>query len=286
MTGFGRAEMQTAIGTLRVEIKSVNNRFLETQFRLPRQMAGLEAEIKKEILKKISRGSLSVYLGWDQEENMGRLTWDKKNVENHVRVLREIAAANNLNDDLSISALMQQSDLIKSESSTSDEKTILKEIKPVMTTALLDFDKSRELEAALIIRDMNKMLAQISRDLTKISKLLPERIKKYRTDLLARIEKLVQGGVDEQRLATEVALMADRMDVSEECTRLDAHIEKFKADLKSDEPVGKRLSFLLQEMNREANTLGTKANDTEITHLAIGLKETLEKMREQVQNFE
>lgn len=289
MTGFGLAEAQSPSGTYRVEIRGVNNRYMDLQLRQPRYFSNLEQKIKKTIGEAISRGSISVYITSDRENEAGKLTWDKDSVENYVRIFREIKKANNLSGDILLSDLMHFSDFIKTTTVQFDDKTLWKHFSPALTAALENYQKSRETEGALIIKDLKKSIAEMLSLLSQVEKQAPQRIEKYSKELTKRIEKLlseIRQGPDEQRLAAEVALMADRFDISEECQRLKAHISAFTKDFQSDEPIGKRMGFLLQEMNREANTIGSKSNDTVISHLSVKLKEYIEKIREQIQNIE
>jgi len=184
--------------------------------------------------------------------------------------------------------LLRVSDLIKMTPVQFDEKTLLKHIGGPLKKALDNYRQSREAEGALTVKDLKKNMGEILKLLDQVEKRAPLRLREYSKDLTARIIKLCTdvGKPDEGRLATEVALMADRLDVAEECMRLRAHVTAFSKDFSSDEPVGKRMNFIMQEMNREANTIGSKANDTVISHLAISLKEIIEKLREQIQNIE
>jgi uncharacterized protein (TIGR00255 family) len=288
MTGFGLAEGHTPSGSYRVEIRGVNNRFLDLQLRVPRLFSNLEQKIKKEITETISRGSVSVFISGDKENEPLKLSWDKNAVENYLRIFKEIKTTFHLAGDIALSDLLRISDLIKMTPVQYDEKTLLKHITPILAKALDAYKKSREAEGALTVKDLKKNLADLLKLLDQVERRAPLRLKEYSKELTARIAKLLSdaGNVDEQRIATEVALMADRLDVSEECMRLRAHVTAFSKDFGSDEPVGKRMNFLVQEMNREANTIGSKANDTVISHLAISLKESVEKLREQIQNIE
>jgi uncharacterized protein (TIGR00255 family) len=286
MTGFGQAEARTSSGVFRMEIRAVNNRYLDIQMRQPRSFANLEPKVKKDITDAISRGSISVFITWDREEGEARLTWDGKAVDDYIRIFREIKKKYKLAGEVSISDLLHFSDFIKSEASLFEEKTLWKHFRPVLSEALADLQKSREAEGDHIIRDLKKMLSDMAALLGKIEVRAPQRVAEYAEELKKRIDKLIKNPPDEQRLAMEIAIMADKMDISEECTRLRAHIGALMKDCDSDEPVGKRINFLLQEMNREANTIGSKANDTGISHLSITLKEIIEKMREQIQNIE
>jgi uncharacterized protein (TIGR00255 family) len=285
MTGFGQAESTTPSGLYHVEIRGVNNRYLELQLRIPKVLAVLEPKIKKLISQNISRGSILLLINWDQESTAGRCTWNKTAAD-FVRILKEIKKEFSLVEDVSLSHLLEAGDLIKVESVQHSEETLWKHLSPILNQAVANFQQHRESEARFIEADLNKMVKNIEKILRKVELRAPARLKKQSSELQKRIASLVGEQVDQSRLATEIALMADRLDISEECTRLRAHIEKYRADVAAEEPAGKRLGFLLQEMNREANTIGSKANDAEISHLAIELKEIIEKIREQIQNIE
>jgi uncharacterized protein (TIGR00255 family) len=289
MTGFGIAEAKTPSGNYHIEIRGVNNRFLDLQLRLPRTFLNLEQKIKKEISQTISRGSVSVFISTDKEDAPLHLTWEKEAVENYVRIFREIKKTFSLSGDITLTDLLHFSDVIKTKTIAYDDKTLLKHIGPALDIALENYRKSRETEGAFIEKDLKKNLDDVLKNLKSIERRAPQRVTEFSKELSVKIEKLLDrtsGKVDEARLATEVALMADRLDVSEECTRLRAHIAAFVADFKQNEPVGKRMNFLLQEMNREATTIGSKANDIEVSHLSIKIKESIEKIREQIQNIE
>jgi uncharacterized protein (TIGR00255 family) len=286
MTGFGLAEGVTPSGTYRIEIKGVNNRFLEVQIRQPRFVNNLEQQIRKEINAFISRGSLTVIIMCDREEESRKLSWDREAVDNYLRIFKEIKEQHNLAGDISLSQLFAFSDIVKADSAVFNDEVIWKQIKPVLIQALNAFQVTREKEAAFIIKELKQTLKGIEKTLRLIEKRAPARITEYAAVLKERVQKLVATEPDPARIALEIAIMADRLDISEEATRLHAHIAKFNEDFSSDEQVGKRLGFLLQEMNREANTIGSKANDTEIAHLSVKLKEDVEKIREQIQNIE
>ena len=289
MTGFGLAEAQSPSGAYRVEIRGVNNRFMDLQLRQPRYFSNLEQKIKKTIGETISRGSISVFITSDRENEAGKLTWDKEAVGNYIRIFREIKKANGLSGDVLLSDLMHFSDFIKTTTLKYDDKTLWKHLSPALGAALENYQKSRETEGAAIIKDLKKSIAEMLSLLSQVERHAPKRIDAYAKELTKRIEKLlsqVGQGPDEQRLAAEVAIMADRLDISEECQRLREHISAFAKDFQSNEPIGKRMGFLLQEMNREANTIGSKSNDTVISHLSVKLKEYIEKIREQIQNIE
>lgn len=289
MTGFGLAEAHTPSGTYRVEIRGVNNRFLDLQLRVPRSFSNLEQELKKEISLAVSRGSVSVFIASDRENDSFKLAWDKEAADNYVRILKEIKKAYSLKGDLVLSDLLQMSNLITSKPVKYDDKTLLRHVRPVLSAALGNYQKSRETEGAHIANDLKKNIHDIIIVLKEVERRAPQRVRDYSKELTKKIQTLLDraaSGSEEGRLATEVALMADRLDVSEECSRLRAHVAAFSADCNSKEPVGKRMNFVVQEMNREANTIGSKANDAAISQLSINLKESIEKIREQIQNIE
>jgi uncharacterized protein (TIGR00255 family) len=286
MTGFGLADGASPSGTYRVEIRGVNNRFLELQIRLPKFAANLEARVKKEISSVISRGSVTVLISCDREDTESKLSWDKKTVDGYMKIFGEIQKAYKLDGKVTLNDLLNFSDFIKSESDAFDEEVLWKHLKPVLAASIEAFQKARETEAAMLVKDLKKLLKEITKSLQMVEKRAPVRIQEYAKVLTEKVQKLIDNPPDPLRMQTEIALFADRLDITEECTRLRAHIEKFSADFELDEPVGKRMGFLLQEMNREANTIGSKANDTEISHQSVKLKENIERIREQIQNIE
>lgn len=286
MTGFGLAEGPGSLGTYRVEIKGVNNRFLELSLRQPKFMANLEQRIKKEITSVIARGSVFVTVSCDREDDNVCLTWQKESVDNYMQIFQEIQSTYNLDTTIKLSDLFHFSDIIKSKAIDVDDEVVWEQLKPVLCEAIEKFQQSRQVEGEFTANELRKLNQQISNTLDLVEKRAPVRITEYAASLEERIKKLIANPPDPLRMETEIALFADRLDISEECMRLRAHIAKFNSDLESNEPVGKRIGFLLQEMNRESNTIGSKANDMEVSHLSVLLKEDIEKIREQIQNIE
>ncbi|MBN1574914.1 MAG: YicC family protein [Chitinispirillaceae bacterium] len=286
MTGFGLAEGCTASGTYRIEIRGVNNRFLEMQVRQPRFVNNLEQKVRKEISTVIARGSIQVSVTCDRENEGAKLTWDRAAVENYIAIFREIGRTYSLQGETTLSDLLHFSDFIKAENVIYNEEEIWGHLRPIVAQAIAAFQHSRETEGAYMINDLKKVLDEIATALDQVEARASSRIEEYAAALRERVRKLIEDPPDPQRMTTEIALCADRLDISEECIRLRAHIAKFREDFEADGPVGKRMGFLLQEMNREANTIGSKANDTEVSHLSVALKEKIEKIREQIQNIE
>jgi len=286
MTGFGLAENAAPSGTYRVELRAVNNRYQEIQIRQPKFTMNLESKIKKELTSAISRGSINVMITCDRETENGQLTWDKASVDNYVRILSEVKETYKLGGEVRLNDVMRFGDFIKSESASYSEDTLWKHLRPALTGAIKAFQESREAEGAALVKELKKILKEIIKTLQLVEKRAPERVAEYSASLSSRVEKLLASPPDPQRIAAEITLMAERLDITEEITRLRAHIEKFSENFELDEQVGKRMGFLLQEMNREANTIGSKANDVKIAHWAVSLKENIEKIREQIQNIE
>jgi uncharacterized protein (TIGR00255 family) len=286
MTGFGAAEEVTASGTYRVEIRGVNNRFLEMQVRQPKYLANLEQKVRKEISGAISRGSIQVSINCERENDSVRISWDRAVVDGYMGIFKEIGQTYSLQGGVELSDLLHFNDIIKAENTVYDEEELWKHLGPVIATSISEFQRSREAEGAFIIADLKKVLDEIGVALDEIEARAPGRIEVYAAVLQERVRKLIADPPDPQRMTTEIALCADRLDIAEECLRLRAHIARFNEDFSADGPVGKRMGFLLQEMNREANTIGSKANDTEISHLSVSLKEKIEQIREQIQNIE
>lgn len=286
MTGFGQAESTTTSGGYSVELRGVNNRFLEIQLRLPKSLAGLEQEIRKIISNRISRGSILVLVSCSNEAAQARLKWDKALVDAHVRVLREMVKVYDLEGGVTLSDLLHLGDFVRSAPAQFSQERVLRGLRPVLDAALDDLVRSRAKEGAHTATDLGKILQSIKRSLARVEKRAPFRAKKYSAELHRRIARLAGPGIDESRMATEIALMADRMDISEECSRLCAHIQELGGTLALGQPVGKRIGFILQEMNREAGTIGSKAGDAKISHYCIALKEDIEKIREQALNLE
>ncbi len=286
MTGFGQAELLTPSGDYHIEIRGVNGRYLDIQTRMPRSFLNLEAKIKNVVSSQIARGSVTVNISWNYAESDGKLVWDKDTVDNYMTIFKDIRKHYKLKNEVSLANLLSFSDFIKKETVEYTDITIWRHLKPVLEQALQDFSTSRKKEAAYIVSDLKKVVKLLIKAVNSIEQRAPVRLKKYTVELKKRVEQLADKAMDPSRLAIEVAVLADKLDIAEECTRLRAHIESVQANLESGDPVGKRIGFILQEMNREANTIASKANDTKISHWAVVLKENVEKIREQMLNIE
>jgi uncharacterized protein (TIGR00255 family) len=288
MTGFGKAELLKDEVKAAVEISSVNNRFCEIQFRLPKFLTSLEPEIKSIILRTITRGKINYTLSW--EESLSPSNYVKLNQEAadvYYNLFKELKEKYNLSGEIRIENFINLPDLMKVEREEYDLKKAWKIVKEVTQIALSEFNEMRKTEGKRLSRDLKLRISKLDKTIKEIEKLSESNVQEYRKRLKDKISELLQEHeLDEQRLAQEVAFMAERCDVTEECIRLKSHHHQFLSALEEKASVGKRLTFLLQEMNREANTIGSKANHASISEKVIFLKEEIEKLREQVQNIE
>lgn len=288
MTGYGRAEKNYDDGRVTVEISSVNNRFLEFQLRLPKNISELEQKIKKLVGENLSRGKIYLSVTIDNElSEKANLTLDGSRADMYFNILKEIQKRYELPGQITLADFVNLPDLITTQSQTIDLDRTWQMIEPVIQKAIEEICAMRLAEGKAIGNDLLLRLDEIDEKLEMIKKRFADGRSQYLEKLKKRINDLVgEIPVDEQRLAAEAAIIADRLDITEEVVRLQAHIDSFRETLKRDEAIGKRLTFILQEIYREANTIGAKSTDYNISALVIDIKETTEKLREQIQNIE
>lgn len=288
MTGFGRASLCVEGRELTVELKAVNHRFLDLSFRFPRTLGFLEDTVRSELSRLVSRGHFDVYAYYKNIRSDAKsISIDKALVSAYLAASNELAEDFALENDITVSKLLRISDLVSINDADDDLDALKTLMIEAVQTACAELIKMRELEGARIRCDLESRIAVLSLIRSKISERAPLVVDAYRTKLNARIEAILsETEVDRARLATEVALFADKANIDEELVRLESHFKAALELLSSDEPVGRKLDFLVQEMNREFNTIGSKANDQSITALVIDGKAEIEKLREQVQNLE
>lgn len=287
MTGFGRAEARTQEYQIGVEIRSVNNRYSEISLRLPRPFASLEARIKTLIQQNISRGSVSLVLNFSGRETASLPRLDIKAARHYHRILLALKKELGLKGEIDFRSITAFPDVLTVTSGGFSEQKAWQLVLGPLTRGLAELNRMRQQEGKRLEAEFKKRLNNIGRIANQIEKLAEDRVPEYKKQLQARMAKILGGtGVDQNKLAQEAAIYADRCDITEECVRLKIHVKAFDQFLKSPDPVGRRMDFLLQEMNRESNTMGAKANQAEISQLTVQLKEEIEKMREQVQNIE
>ena len=288
MTGYGRAVKLYDNREITVELKAVNHRFFEFTARVPRQYSFVEDRLKKLYSQKINRGKVETYvtvsvLG-DPAETVEA---NPAVIESYVGALRDIGKKIGVPDDLALSHLLRIPDAFTVRKAAEDEEQIWQQVSETASEALEGFLKMRSDEGEKLKCDILVKLDEIAADVEKVEELSLQTVSAYRERLYSKIsEVLADKNIDEQRILTEAAIFADKVAVDEETVRLKSHISQCRGLLALDEPVGKRLDFLIQEFNREVNTIGSKCNDLSVTKLVLEMKAAIEKIREQIQNIE
>ncbi len=286
MTGYGRAEYNSDGFSLTVEIKTVNNRNFDFNCKAPRSFLSIEETIRKTVQKNISRGRVDLYINYtDTREKSTAIEVNVDKARAYYNAGLTIAETLGLNNDLSVSYLLKSPDVIV-DSAVFDASELEEVIKDTVQTACDNLNSMREIEGEKLVDDLLSRMDTISNLSSQIKERAPLVVAEYKNKLKARIEDAL-GDVkyDEARLLNEVAFYTDRVNIDEELTRLNSHILQFKEIIKI-EGTGKKLDFLMQEFNRETNTICSKSNDILVTNLALNLKNEIEKVREQVQNLE
>ena len=287
MTGYGRAKLSKDDREYQIEIKSVNHRYLDISVRIPKQLSYLEETIKKEIAKKVKRGKIDVFVTFENNSLEGKeIKINTELAKAYIDELKKLAEKENILSDIQVTEISKYPDVLNIQSSQDDEK-ITEEVLETITIATDNLVQMRETEGNKISEDLLKRLNIINKKVEEIAKLSTGLIEEYVVKLEERINEILKNQeIDKTRLAQEVVIYADKCSIEEEVTRLNSHISQFKNLLNSNEAIGKKLDFIIQEMNREVNTIGSKSNCLEITNLVIELKTELEDVREQVQNIE
>lgn len=293
MTGFGRGEYSDEISKVTVEIRSVNHRYLDIYVKMPRRYSFAEETIKSAIKERVHRGKVEVSVSVD---NIGKsdsdVRLDKELAARYYNVLSELRDSFDFGEEsrVSLSLLSKMPDVIVTTAAAEDEEAMAKRLLGATERALDDFCSMREAEGEKLAADLSARADTIQKIRDHIEKRAPEIEKEYAAKFKARVEEILGGvyEVPEERVALEAAIFADKANITEELVRLGSHISQLRGFLKSDgrNAIGKKIDFLIQEMNREANTIGSKSNDREITSYMLELKAEIEKVREQVQNIE
>ena len=290
MTGYGRSQATVDTMNITVELKSVNHRYFEFNSRVPRNYGFLDEKLKSYIGSRVSRGKVECYVSVENlEDDEVEILVNHSLAESYLGALKELAERNELTlrDDLAMSSLARYNDVFTVHKKEADEEKIWNAVKSVAEKAVEKFIEMRETEGNKLKNDVLSRADLILQKVSVIEERSPQTIKEYNDKLLARInEFLSEVQVDEQRLLTECAIFADKVAVAEETVRLRSHIDQLRQFLDSDEAVGRKTDFLVQEMNREANTIGSKAQDVTIARCVIDIKAEIEKIREQIQNIE
>jgi len=288
MTGFGRGESAENSRKFTVEIKSVNHRYLDVNIKMPKALNFFEAAIRGELKSYISRGKVDVFVSYeDLSENKSTVRYHAELAEEYLKYLRQMAAEFKLEDDIRVSTLAKFPEIFTMEESGVDEEELWKELRGAVTEAAQMFVDARIVEGGHLRDDLVEKLDNMLQLVDSIAQRAPQIVTEYRRKLEERVrEAMAEAAVDENRLLTEVTIFADKACVDEEIVRLRSHIETTKAALMEGGSIGRKLDFIAQEMNREANTILSKANDLELSGWALELKTEIEKVREQIQNIE
>ncbi len=288
MTGYGRARETSNEREIVVELRAVNHRYLDVNVKAPRGYGFLEEAIKKLAASKISRGKVDIYINvTDLAAQETTITLNHELAQSYFDALVELRDALHLHDDISVMSIAKMPDVLVSQRVEVDAEALTASVSEVFNEALKQFDEMREIEGEKLASDVRNRMNTIKEIVQQIEIRSPERVIAYREKLEKRMnEILADSTVDEQRILTEAAIFADKTAVDEETVRLRSHLDQLDTMLKDSNPVGRKLDFLVQEMNREANTIGSKANDSILANYVISLKAEIEKIREQIQNIE
>ena len=288
MTGYGKSTLEINSRKYQVEIKSLNHRYLDISIRMPKQLSYLEETIKQQISSKISRGKIDVFISWENNSIEGRtIKINTELAKAYIEELRKLAKEENLSDNIEVNDIVKYPDVLIVQENQEDE-TIKNEIIEVVNKAVNNLVEMKQNEGIKIAEDLQKRLDYIQEEVNKVKEFSTGLINEYIVKLEERIKELLPNNqeIDKNRLMQEIVIYADKCSIEEEVTRLNSHIGQFKEFLKSDETVGKKLDFIIQEMNRETNTIGSKSNNLNITNGVIDMKTEIENLREQVQNIE
>lgn len=288
MTGFGAAEGVVASGRLRVEVKTVNHRYFHFAPRLPHELAALEGEIRERVRRELDRGHVALSARWVEAAALSASApmVDMERARSVAEQLKRLQVALGLEGEMSLDLVARQPGVLLAAEAPAVE-VAWTEVEPVVAEAAAACRQMRQREGAVLGAELERLLALLETAAARVARRAPERLEGERQRLRRSVADLLDGHpLDEARVAHELAMAADRLDITEELVRFAAHIGACRAALAGAEPAGKRLGFLAQEMGREVNTMGAKANDAEIAHLVIGMKGDLERFREQLENLE
>jgi len=288
MTGFGSADLERSGQRLTAEIRSVNHRFCEVSMRGPKVALAFEDQVRQLIQDRFSRGKFNLTITWVGAGDQGEvLKLNEAVAQRYVDLMSQLKTRFKLAGEVDVSTVAALPDLFTWEHTAMSDEESWSLVKAVVEKACTNMNLMKDREGAALTRDFESRLGAIRKQLDMVSERAPLKPQEAKERMVARIKPLLDDvEMDPIRIAQEVALLADRLDCTEECVRLAAHLDQFRHLIEGPELAGRKLNFLLQEMNREANTIGSKANDVEIGHAVIVMKEEIERIREQVQNVE
>lgn len=288
MTGFGRSEIVKGNRKISVEIKSVNHRYLEAGIKMPKKINVFESRMRDLLKKYATRGKIDIFINYeDDSESQVNLKFNQNIADEYMAIFNNMSEKYNLKNDMTVGGLARFPEVITMDEVQEDEEELWHFIEEAMKAALEQFVNTRILEGENLKKDLLGKLDHMEELVAFVEKRSPEIMKEYRSKLESKVKELLgDTTIDESRIATEVIIYADKICVDEETVRLRSHIEHARKCLNEDGGIGRKMDFIAQEMNREANTTLSKANDIEISNAAIDLKTEIEKVREQIQNIE
>lgn len=288
MTGYGKASGTVKKMNINIEIRSINSKFMEVSTRLPMMFQEKDNEIKEMIGKFITRGKINFVLSIDKNSNGNvNLQIQPGVVKEYYSLLNQIKKAVNLKEEIKLEHLLKFSEIFKADDTTLIQKS-WEEVKPVIAAAIQDLIKMKRIEGKVLEKDIIKRINGMDKTLNKVVKISDKNVKVSKEKIKERLEKLINDSieVDNNRLEYELVMLSDKLDITEEVTRAKSHLEYFRNNVKETELSGRRLNFLVQEINREINTIASKSNNSEISQNVVEMKEELEKIKEQLQNVE
>ena len=288
MTGYGRAREMLHKRDITVEVRSVNNRYLDCTVKMPRMYGFAEDAVKQHVQKAISRGKVDVFITVDASAaDVAKVTVNRELAAQYAAALGELAEVCGTEPHVTPETLSRFPDVLTVTKADEDLETVSADLCAVLDEALQAYNAMRAVEGAKLAEDIGNRLTYIENYTSQVEERSPETVAEYRAKLTARMQEVLQSTtIDQQRILTEAAIYADKVAVDEETVRLRSHVSQLRTMIASDEPMGRKMDFLIQEVNRESNTIGSKCNDVAIAQVVVGLKAEVEKMREQVQNVE
>ncbi|SEA65430.1 TIGR00255 family protein [Desulfuromusa kysingii] len=287
MTGYGRGHAQIDGLSFSVEIKAVNHRYGDVNIKSPRLLSPLETEIKKQVLAVLKRGKIDVFISQEHADQLAiNPVVDKQVASAYMEAFKSLKEYSGLAGDISLEFLAAQKDVLVLKDLEFDQDTLWSCLSQALQSALTAIQETRQKEGLATQVDMEERLSLLAESIVAIEKIAALVPVEWQKKLQERLARLEENSGDPQRVAQEIAIFADRCDISEEITRFNSHLSQFHDLLKQQDPVGRQLDFLVQELNRETNTMGSKSNDANLTRHVVAVKAELEKIREQVQNIE
>lgn len=288
MTGYGRGKYECDSREYTVEIKSVNNRYSDISIKMPRNISFLEDTVRKLISNSITRGKVEVFVSFTNNSDKGRnieLNYDL--AKNYIEAMKKLAEETDINSNIEVIDVVRLPDVLNTTLDQEGENIITEELTKTVSEAITNFIKMREIEGEKIKEDLQERIESVSEKINQINSISTGLVSEYIVKLEKRVNELLKPNVvDENRLAQEIVIYSDKCSVEEEITRMKSHISQFSNLLEQTNSNGKRIDFLIQEMNRETNTIGSKANNLQITNYVVDIKTELENIREQIQNIE